>query len=370
MKKWNKFLLVLLLCVIAGCGRQNNEGENKDKISTKPIDEDGYRIAIPFTSSDATQTHVEYNRGSYDIEAIGKGLQRYSKQYFSTNSYYLQDGQLLKHDDLVSTLNNREALLGRKSKENAFGLNPEKGSTIPISNDQDIKVGSSTITVSDVIEYDFFTDLNENAEIQGVAFAIVLNSTITDADGKEHTIADEQLKIIGEEAGRNLMTYIKDLPEINANTPVMIALFNASSEDANLPGTFLAKAYGKSNIDSFEKINEKWVMIPSDTASEIDPQLSANFADLKDSLFGFLPNDIAVIGKGFFVDDRIDELEIIVTTQGKTQIQNEAVVQYVKEQLGILSEGFKITVNINANTTTFAMLQRGKNSNDVMVIMK
>ncbi len=368
MKKTSRlFVLMFLAVALFACSSDTQE---EGTITTSPVNEGGYRIAIPFESSDATQIHVNYNRSSADIDAIGKGLQRLSKEHFSTGTYYLQDGQILQHDDLVKTFSNKESLLGRKSAENAFGLNPEKGSSLPINETQSIKVGTDTVPVGDVIEYNFVKDSNKDAQIEGIAFAIVLTPNVVGEDGQKYTIKDKQLKVIGEEAGRNLMTYVKDLPEVGNNTPVMIALFKATSEDDTLPGTFFAKGYGKSNIDNFTAINEKYAVIPSDTASKLDPQVVSQFDAVKKSLFRFLPNDIAIIGQGFFVDDQLDRLMITISTQGKTQIQNEAVVQYVKELLANFnSDSYKVIVKMNANTDTYAMLQREKGSMDVSVIM-
>lgn len=371
MRKFNKIFLSLILLVglfaMSGC---SSDDESTDAtIVTQAITEDGYRIAIPFKSSDMTKVHVDYNRGYYDIEAVGKGLQRYAKEYYKTSDYYLQDGQLLTRDNTVSSTNT-ERLLGRKSGDNPFGLNPENGSSLPISNSQSIIVGNSTIPIVDVFEYDFITDLSENADIEGLAFGIVLTSTVTDADGNTHTINDDQLRIIGEEAGRNLLTFIKDMPEVSNNTPIMIALYNNNSEDSNLGGTFFAVGYGRSSIDSFQSVNEQWAIIPSDSASDLDAQLVSQFNSVKNALFKFLPNDIGMIGKGFFIDNQIYELQLTITTQGKTYVQNAALVQYVNELLSNFSgDSYSITVKVNANTETFAMLHRERGSSSVTAIM-
>lgn len=363
--------MTLLFCsmvFISGC--TSSQDDNKDGvISTKAISDEGYRMAIPFHSSDMTQVHVQFNRGSYDIEAAGKGLQRYAREHFSTSSYYLQDGQLLNKENTV-TGTNSEALLQRKSGDNPFGLNPEKDTQLPISASQSITVGSSTIPIVDIFEYDFITDLKEDADIEGIAFAIILSSTVNDEQGNTYTINDEQLRIIGEEAGRNLLTYIKDMPEVSNNTPIMIALYKNGTGDANLPGTFFAVGYGKNSIDSFTNVNEQWVIIPSDAANDLDAQIATQFTNVKNALFKFLPNDIGMIGKGFFIDNQLYELQLTITTQGKTYVQNEAVVQYVNELLSNFSgDNYTITVKVKANTETFAMIHRERGSSSTEVIM-
>lgn len=369
MKKYNKLFLVIMIGILTLSGCSSEDESTDATIVTQAITDDGYRIAIPFNSSDMTKVHVDYNRGAYDIEAAGKGLQRYASEYFSTSDYYLQDGQLLTRDNTVSSTNS-ETLLGRKSGDNPFGLNPENGSSLPISSSQSITVGNATVPVVDVFEYDFITSLNEDAEIEGIAFAIVLTSTVTDESGNTHTINDDQLRIIGEEAGRNLLTFVKDMPEVSNNTPVMIALYKNGTGDSNLGGTFFAVGYGRSSIDSFSSVNEQWAIIPSDAASDIDTQIVSQYNSVKNSLFKFLPNDIAMIGKGFFVDNQIYELQLTITTQGKTYVQNEALVQYVNELLAnFTGDHYSITVKINANTETFAMLHRERGSSSVNAIM-
>lgn len=372
MKKFSKLFLSLTLLaslfMMSGCN--NDEEDSKDAIiSTKAVTDDGYRIAIPFKTSDMTQVHVQFNRGAYDIEAVGKGLQRYASRNFSTSKYYLQEGQLLEEENTVSGTNS-DALLLRKSGDNPFGLNPEKDTQLPISSSKSITVGASTVPVVDVFEYDFISDLNEDADIEGLAFAIVLTSTVVDADGNSHTIKDEQLRVIGEEAGRNLLTFIKDMPEVSNSTPITIALYKNGTGDSNLPGEFFAVGHGTTRIDRFDAVNEQWVIIPSDAASKLDAQIASQFTSVKNSLFQFLPNDISMIGKGFFIDNQLHELQISITTQGKTYIQNAAVVQYVSELLSNFSgDNYSISVKVNANTETFAMLYRERGSGEVDAIM-
>ncbi|NBK97397.1 MAG: hypothetical protein EOM50_05170 [Erysipelotrichia bacterium] len=371
MKKFNRIILSSVVCasvlLMSGC---NSKKESKDAtIATKAINDDAYRIAIPFHASDMTQVHITYNKGAYDIEAAGKGLQRYASEYFNTSNYYLQEGQLLTRENSVGTYNS-EGILKRKSGDNPFGLNPEKDSQLPISNSQSITVGSETVPICDVFEYDFVKSLDEDAEIEGVAFAIILDSIVVDSEGNKHTIADEQLKTIGEEAGRNLLTFVKDMPEVSSNTPIMIALYKNGTGDKNLPGTFFAVGQGKSSIDSFKTVDEQWVILPSEEANDLDAQVASQFTSMKNALFKFLPNDIAIIAKGFFVDKQMYELQIVITTQGKTYIQNEALVQYASELLSnFSSDSFAISVKVNANTDTFAMMQRKRGSKDVSIIM-
>lgn len=373
MRKYKIGMFLLMFCmVLAGCGKEKVQ-EEKVVITTEPIEEGGYRTVHPFNASDAREVHTIMNLSSYDMNAAGKGLERYSKKYFSTDSYYLQDGQLLTRDRLQINQSevDPEGLLNRNSADNPYGLNPAKGTTIPVGDGVTIKVGSSTIPIIDLIEYDFVQESKKDAEIKGISVAIILNPNIVDADGKKHTISNENLKLIGEEAGRKLITYLKTLPEVGANTPVMIGLFQLDAKDASLGGSYLALGYGKQGIDRFESLDETWVIIPSEEASKLDAQTSAQFTAVKNSLKNVLPNDVGIIGRGFYIDKRLNSLHLTVTTTGKSYSENLSVVQLM---VGLLDnfndDSYSVTVRIEANLETIAMLQRNAGSKEIKTIME
>ncbi len=370
--KIRKLLIVSLLCLMAGCSEQVEE-EQSNVVVTKPVQEGEYSIVIPFEESDATQTHVTFNRSGYDVQAAGEGLMDLSKQYFPTDTYYLQDGQLLDRDTLqVNTYyGDSEGLLGFKSESNTYGLNPAKDSNLPTSEGESIVVSSNTIPVVDIFEYNFMLESHADAQIEGISFAIVLNPNVLDAEGNEHVISDENLQILGEEAARNVVSFVKDLPQVSNNTPIMVALFKADSSDSVLPGSFFAVGYGNENIDQFHTVDEVYALFPSTNAQQYDPGVSAQFDAFSQSLSMFLPNDISVIGEGLFIDKKLDTLSIEIKTQGKTYIENQALIQYVQSLLvNFTSDEYAIQVSFISNVDTYALMSRSKNSSDAIVIMK
>lgn len=366
--------IVSIFCVITLllCGCSQEEVSESGTVLT-PVVEDGYRIVIPFEESDATQVHVTFNRSDYDTIAVGEGLMRYSTQYFSTSEYYLQDGQLLDRDTLQTNTyyGDNIGLLGFKTDTNTYGLNPEIGSELPVEDGEVCIVGSSTIPIIDIVEYNFHSDSSGTSDIEGISLAIVLKRTVTDADGVSHTISDDNLQIIGEEAARNVVSYLKTLPEVSNQTPIMVALFTAESSDTNLAGTFFSVGYGISGIDQFNDVVEERVIFPSTSASSLDATVSAQFNSLKTSLFSFLPNDVSVIGKGFYIDNQLYELEITVTTQAKTYVENLALVQYVDSLMYYFSDNYySITISFTSNTEQFAVLERAIGDEECTIIMQ
>lgn len=374
MKKIKKILVVFLclLSCLSGCGR-----EDEEEVVAIPLGNKGeYSIVTPFKASDARQTHIQFNRSSYDIDAVGEGLLRYAKEYFEPSKYYLQEGQLLSRNTLQAGLiyGDKEGLLGSKSKNNPYGLNPEDGMKMPAEDGVTITAkagGGGTIPVIDVFEVNFVSDLKKDAEIKGIALAIVLNPHVLDASGKEHVISDKNLKTYGEEAGRNLVAYIKKQPGISARIPIMVSLFKAESSDDSLPGTYIASGYGRGNVDKFNDINEKWVIFPSAAAESANSTLLAQFNGIKTELYDFLPNNTEIIGKGFFVDDRITKLQINVIMQAKTYVEKLGVTQYTKELLSQFNNtDMEITVRIEVDGETFAMITRESGSDDCDVMIR
>ena len=99
----------------------------------------------------------------------------------------------------------------------------------------------------------------------------VLNDKIgTEPD--EATIKSDKMKLYGEECARKLVNYLrKAKPEIGNNTPIYVALYNTSSDDATLPGTYFEEAYFESKTNAeFKAINEKWALFPTSTATKLD----------------------------------------------------------------------------------------------------
>ncbi len=370
MKKISCLLCVFTL-LLGGCSQEEETTSNN--VVVDPITDDGYRIVIPFEESDATQTHVTFNRSDYDTTAVGEGLMRYSQDYFSTSKYYLQDGQLLDRDTLHTNTYYGDSigLLGFKSDTNTYGLNPEQGSELPVEDGETCIVGSSTIPIIDIVEYNFHTDSSGESDIEGISLAIVLNRTITDADGVSHTISDDNLQIIGEEAARNVVSYLKTLAKVSNQTPIMVALFVAESSDTNLAGTYFSVGYGVSGIDQFIDVTEQRVLFPSTTASSLDSAVSTQFNSLKTALFSFLPNDISMVGKGFYIDNELYELDITITTQAKTYSENLALVQYVDSLLYYFSDNYySITISFTSNTEQFAVLKRDIGNYETTIIMQ
>src|SRR5699024_10993607 len=122
-------------------------------------------------------------------------------------------------------------------------------------------------------------------------------------------------------------TVLKEIREIEGleNIPVMIALFGEAEQSSPVPGNFIQKTVvnkGDNEIGKWEKINEEYILFPSNAAKEKyakDYQSVKAFSEKIDSYF---PNYVGVVGTGFYVDGELRKLSIDVQIEfyGKGEI--------------------------------------------------
>lgn len=364
----NKLIwLFCLVLLVSACGSGSDTSDEDKAIVSDAVSEGDYRIITSQASNNTRLTHADFNLGASSLE-VGKGLMEYSKQHYSVDSYYLTEGQLISRRELQSVdINDKEVLLGRESEENSYGLNPKKESQFKISGSSEITVGGDTVPVIDIYELDFKKSADSD-EVDGISVCIVMQSTITDKGGTTHTISDDTLFQYGSEQAMKLISFLRKKPEVGNSTPIYIMLYDNDSSDLTLPGRFVGEGYGKDNI-SISKIKEEWTIFPSDRTTELDSVTAQQFNAVKKELQMIIPNDTGIVGKGKFVDDRLDSLEITITAQAVTYTEISAIVQRMNDLMGTFdSDDYEIKVTILNNDEPIAMLKREKNSKDVTVI--
>lgn len=359
---------ILLLCscmlVLGGCNKEDKNKADNDKSSeeTKAINEGEYSALLPFSVSDAGQKHAQMQTNLSDTLTIGTGLMELSKEYFSSKTYAFRGGKYLDYNTLDASADN-SGLLGRTSKKNANGLNPAVGDVFP-TDDGDKKITANDVLLLDIFEYDWY----QNKELKGLSLALVFNDKIG-TEPKKATIDSDKMKLYGEECARKLVNYLrKAKPEIGNNTPIYVALYNTSSDDATLPGTYFEEAYFESKTNAeFKAINEKWALFPTSTATKLDGTNATYFDRYKASFQDFLGQDIDMIGKGHFMDNELTDLRINVKLHAKSADEVIAAVQLLDERLSIFSSNnFKITVVVKADDVDVATITRNKGTSSTV----
>ncbi len=351
MKNKYKWLLPLLCIGILLTACSQKEDENvENMIETKALESGEYGATLPFLSSSSRQQHQLRSVSLIDNLYIGTGLLNYAKAHFSVNNYTMQEGQFLVYDELSN-------LLGRESSSNSDALNPASGTSFDTGNGT-IK---DPVLVRDIYEVDFIRD----KETRGVALALVLNAYVGDNDTK---VNDNRLQAFGEEAARKLVSYMRKMPEIGDSVPIYIALYKNTSTESTLPGSFFSEAYFEGRSAGFSAIQEQWVMFPSEEASRLDNTTVAQFTQIKNAFANFLPDDVSMIGKGKFVDDKLSELHITVEMYAKTATEALSLTQYLKSLLATFtSVDYKLQVEVRCQDITIATMVRSIGDKEVEV---
>lgn len=356
--KHKQFICATLLIsiVLAGCS-SDDEQDTSTMVETQAIEEGDYGATLPFTSSDSRQKHSVLSRSLVDSMNIGTGLLDYSASHFSTKNYTIQEGIFLAYDELTS-------LLGREREANPDGLNPNSETSFETGNG----AVKAPVIVRDIYEVNFI----KNKEVKGLSLAIVLNSQVSE-NGSGTTITeikDETLRAYGEETAMKLVTYMRKMPEIGDNLPIYVALYKDTTSDDTLPGAFFAEAYFEGRSASFSSIKEQWAMFPGTTASKLDGNAVTQFTQIKNALNGFLPDDVNIIGRGKFQNDKLSELRITVNMYAKTATEAISLTQYLKSQLSNFSSlEYKIQVEIRCQDETIATMIRNVGEKDVITNM-
>ena len=351
--------IALILMLLTGCFGGDDIIDDPDII--QPTTQGEYTLIANFEVSPVRLYHGTY-LGSYDAMEIGRRLQQKSKAHFSIEQHYLQEGQILNYDRLIS-------LVRRESDTNPQGLNPPSGSTFDIGDGRTFV--NDAVVVADIVELNFMGNASENFVLKGISLTIVLNQNVRrTVDGVESfvMIQTDRLYQFGTDIGRKLESYIRTIPAVG-DVPVFITLYSTASSDATLPGSFIGEGIFRNRSGQFIRNQEKWVILPSNEASSLDATLSSQFASLKTSLQNLLPEAVGVIGKARYIDDEADELKITINMVGKTYTEVSMVTQITAQLLDTFeNKDMLIVVEVRSLGTVMAVLQRKPNEDKPTVI--
>jgi len=160
---------------------------------------------------------------------------------------------------------------------------------------------------------------------------------------------------------------MKDLKDV----PITIALFKTQSKSSVVPGDFFAYTNidsGGSTIGSWQKVNEKYLLFPSTEAQESHRDDLTAFLNFKQDVEHYFPNFNGVIGKAFYVDDQLQNLEINIPIQFYGKTEAIGFTQYVT---GLVMEHFPkyiaVTVNVSSVDGPEALIDRKANQNEPYV---
>lgn len=355
-------LLVLSACAPSFQNQQEvvqEKGDSKKKaiIPKYKISDQYYQTILPFEPSQSRGMVVDNINTRYDINEFEMGLMRVAQKSFDPSKYLFQEGQYLKANTVRLWLNRKmtkEQLAGEGlTEEENIGLNPLDDG----KGDIDERNKKSPLYLAHVLEQDYLVkDSNGTVSLGGVVIGLALNSIhyyqkeLYGAN-YEVTIGKSELESEGKKIAEEV---VKRLRKINglADVPITIALFEQASKSAIIPGSFFSYAEvskGSTNIGTWEPINEKHYLFPSGNATKDHREDDAAFQKFKQDIETYFPNFNGVIGKGFYVDDQLSELNISIPIQFYGKTEGVGFTQYVT---GLVMKHFPKYVTVSVSITS------------------
>ncbi|CDQ20608.1 Protein involved in sex pheromone biosynthesis [Halobacillus karajensis] len=352
-------LLISSLLVVSACTPvfdnrdeviQETKDENNNQSAIIPnynMSEQDYRMILTedspkVSTARAVTTNQMGNR--MDIDEFERGLRRHSKDYFSPENYFFQPGQYLEEDTLLNWL-------GRESSENENGLNPE------LNEDEatEEEFRDRPRYISNIIEQDYLAKTDENkVELSGVTIGISLRTVYNfTAEGESHSEdhSTEELLQKGKEYANEILERIRKREELN-DVPVVFALYEEEESSSKIPGKFLSKGFVKGSdktVNSWENIDEKHVLFPSDEANEDHFDDAQIFSDFRKEVSDYFPNFVGMIANGFYVNGEMREVSIEIPIQFQSESEVVGFTQYVYSLVNeMFADHYNIQVNIHS----------------------
>lgn len=389
MKKIFMGFAVSIVLLLAACAPnfqkedqivQEEDAETNEKaiIPKYKISDDYYRTFMPFEPGEARGLVVNNLNTRYDIHEFETGLLRIAQNTFDTNKYVFKEGQYLDSSTVSAWLNRKftdEQLKDRDMKaEDNVGLNPVD----PGSGDIDKRNEENPIYLAHILEHNYLEAVGgkeDTYKLGGVVIGLAMNSIHyyqKEAYGAtyETDISHAELEAEGKKIAQEVIKRLRNMDELK-EVPITIALFEQKSRSSVVPGNFFAFAEvgkGSSEVGGWQEVKEKYVLFPSDAASENHREDMTWFQNFKQDVEEYFPNFNGVVGKGFYLDDQLQTLSISIPIQFYGKSEAIGFTQYVT---GLVMEHFPSYVAVEVNVSSVygqeAVIVRNPNQDEPFV---
>lgn len=364
----NLYLLGLaILLLLSGCApkfeQETEVVQDSDKKAEKAIipryniSDSYYKAVLPYKTGKARGIVASYINNRLDIDEFETGLMRIAQDSFPSDKYFFQEGQHLEKETVQDWLKRKRSAAQQQAYEKALekknlpneGLNP----IFDTSNEDpgyEAAMKKSPMYVAAITEQNYLIKNNEDKlEIGGIVIGIGMNShhyyNLPASMGgypRDVEISDAEIEREGKKAAEEIINRIRTQKEYASirDIPIVVALFKQQAVSAVAPGNFIMKAKvdaNSSNIGKWETINEKYYFFPSNEAKNNYREDSLMVQNFSDAIADFFPNFTAVVGKGFYKDDELQELTLTIPMQFYGKAEVIGFTQYVT---GLIMEHF------------------------------
>lgn len=392
MKKvWLIGLALLLL--LSGCapkyesqdpGVQETEDEKGKTIIPKyKISDKYYRMITPLEPSKARGQVVSNLNTRYDVNEMELGLMRIAQEHFDTEKYLYTEGQYLSSKTVRSWLEREyskeqykekvdEAKAKKTKKPENLGLNPID----PGKGDITKRNEENPLYLAHILEQNYMVKKSDNkASLAGVVIGLALNSThyyqkedfgaVYEAPIPYNKMVSEGKKIADE-----VLQRLRKMDELK-NVPITIALYQQAEKSSVVPGNFIAYSnagQGSSQLGDWKKVNEKYHLFPSDKTKDEFRDDHTSFLNFKQDVEEYFPNFNGVVGRGYYIDDQLQEMKIDIPIQFYGKAEAVGFTQYVA---GLVMAHFPEYISVQVSVTSVSgpesLIVRNANSEEPFV---
>lgn len=341
------------LLLLASCSPNVNEDEvvkkedeaaNQEKsiVPSYQLSKENYKMILPYEPSAARGRIVSQLGNRLDVDEMEEGLRRHSKQFFDPGKYYFQAGQQFSESTVLKWIDE---------------LNPEKKENAAIDYYRE-----NPRYLSHILEQNFLQkNKDKEVELKGMSIALALKSRYSfETKGKGpyyEDIGKEEMLKQGKQMAQSILKQVRKMEGLK-NIPIMFAIYREEAEASPVPGNYVAKTTvkgGGMSIGEWNKVNEDYILFPSDEANNDpyydDAQLVKNFTS---EVAKFFPNYVGVVGEGFYVNDELKKLTLDIPIEffGKGE-----VIGFTQYAYGLVKEMFPDYFDLEIKITSTDKLE-------------
>ncbi|MBM7608043.1 protein involved in sex pheromone biosynthesis [Lysinibacillus composti] len=315
-------------------------------IPNMQLSESYYKTLVPYKESASRGLVVSNIFTKYDIKEVETGLMRLSQNEFDTENYFFQEGQYLDTETVSSWL--------ARSNQTEDGLNP----AAPKGMDPEKRAKEAPVYLAHLVEQNYLVKTNDNkVTLGGISIGLALNSTYyyqKEQYGEyyEEKISDAALAEKGKEMANEVISRLRARPELQ-DIPIVIGLYKQEERNSIVPGSYFSYNVSKAGQNGlsgdWQGIKEEYVTFPMSNPEDIYRDINDGFQNFKQDVDKYFSNYTSVIGRGFYQNNKIQQLSIEIPIQFYGTTEVIGFTQYIS---GIILKQLPTDITIEVSITS------------------
>ena len=369
MKKLITLLVLVLL--LAGCSDAKETVETQtanDVSSADSLDEDFYRI-VKLDRYEKRDDYYNSFGNTDDFQTIGRELQTISTEYFSTDDYYMSEGQNLTRSNVAQLVERDDS-------------NPDKYPHT-LENQAGTAIGGidSPNMITTIYEQDFYQKSGDDYVLKGASLAIVLDPTDASGDALLSYMDESAVVEFGQQTIRNLYEEIQNYNEDDENAisgfkelknqPLLITgHYAANSNESDIDGRYILKSYCDGSLGDIETLDYHTYLFTSSEASQADEETYSQFEIFKNNMKNASFEAVGVVGYGRYKDGEIQSMRININVNVKTYTELVYLVETAADEVNSqFSNDFDITVQVSSQDQLEAIIikDQGEDARSILL---